>query len=158
MTKLTAALCTVFPKITCDYPREKTSVGVPTTQLTRGPDGNPATRPSAIAEPWESGVLIPHALTEDQYDAYHGVLGHYHVQTNKEDPGPAFQWDRVIDGARKLMTPQALMANGAEIGKPASDLGNHAAWRGQRREWSTSGPLTSNAVNDGTVDRSGNAA
>ena len=33
---------------------------------------------------------------------YRGVLGHYHIQTNKTDPGPAFQWDRVIDGAKKL--------------------------------------------------------
>jgi hypothetical protein len=25
------------------------------------------------------------------------------VQTNKQDPGPAFQWDKVINGARKRM-------------------------------------------------------
>jgi hypothetical protein len=37
--------------------------------------------------------------------SYHGVLGHYHVQTNKTDPGPAMQWDRVIDGARRLASP-----------------------------------------------------
>ena len=30
-------------------------------------------------------------------------MGHYHVQENKQDPGPAFQWDKVINGARKLM-------------------------------------------------------
>jgi N-acetyl-anhydromuramyl-L-alanine amidase AmpD len=25
------------------------------------------------------------------------------VQKNKVDPGPAFQWDKVIDGARRLL-------------------------------------------------------
>lgn len=73
LTKLTATLCTVFPKITCDYPK----------------DG--------------SGQLIPNKVPDDQYTNYHGVLGHYHVQANKNDPGPAFQWDRVVGGARKLL-------------------------------------------------------
>src|SRR5439155_19075834 len=73
LTKLTATLCTVFPKIRCDYPRDK------------------------------EGKLIPKKLEGDDYEAYQGVLGHYHVQTNKVDPGPAFQWDRLIEGARKLM-------------------------------------------------------
>jgi hypothetical protein len=74
LIKLTAALCTVFPKLPCDYPRDA------------------------------SGALIRTTLPNAEYDRYHGILGHYHVQTNKVDPGPAFQWDRVIDGARKLMT------------------------------------------------------
>jgi N-acetylmuramoyl-L-alanine amidase len=29
------------------------------------------------------------------------VLAHYHIQANKVDPGPAFDWDRVIGGARR---------------------------------------------------------
>jgi N-acetyl-anhydromuramyl-L-alanine amidase AmpD len=35
-------------------------------------------------------------------------MGHYHVQSNKVDPGPALQWDYVIGQARHLMkmTPQ----------------------------------------------------
>lgn len=74
LTKLTASLCTIFPKIDCDYPRDA------------------------------QGHLIPQALPPDHWKDYHGVLGHYHVQSNKNDPGPAFQWDRVIDGARALMT------------------------------------------------------
>ena len=73
LIKLTAALCTVLPKIDADYPRD------------------------------EQGRLINKVLTEDQYDNYSGVLGHYHVTSNKSDPGPAFQWDYVIDNARKLM-------------------------------------------------------
>ncbi len=73
LIKLTAALGQVFPKITLDYPR--------------GPDG---------------GVL-PHKLPDDELKQYQGVLGHYHIQTNKTDPGPALQWDKVIDGARRLL-------------------------------------------------------
>jgi N-acetyl-anhydromuramyl-L-alanine amidase AmpD len=70
----------VLPKITCDYPKD------------------------------ENGKLITHTLTPEQWEAYHGVLGHYHVQDNKQDPGPAMQWDRVINGARKLMGEKPLPA------------------------------------------------
>jgi N-acetyl-anhydromuramyl-L-alanine amidase AmpD len=73
LIKLTATLCTLFPKINCDYPKD------------------------------DSGALIRNKLPDDVYRTYHGILGHYHVQTNKVDPGPAFQWDKVIDGARSLM-------------------------------------------------------
>ncbi|MEO6245266.1 MAG: N-acetylmuramoyl-L-alanine amidase [Opitutaceae bacterium] len=73
LTKLTAALCQVFPKITCDYPR----------------DG--------------AGHLITKKLPDADLQKYQGVLGHYHIQTNKTDPGPAFDWDRVIGGARRML-------------------------------------------------------
>lgn len=73
LIRLTATLCRVLPRITCDYPK--------------GPDGKP----------------LDHALSPEEFKAYHGVLGHEHVQTNKIDPGPAFQWDRVIEGARALL-------------------------------------------------------
>jgi N-acetyl-anhydromuramyl-L-alanine amidase AmpD len=113
---LTATLCSVFPKITCDYPRQKSKLGPPDTQLVKD---SPASHTDALAGLNEPGVLIPHALSSEQYDGYQGILGHYHVQTDKQDPGPAFQWDTVIIGARKLMTPQALAANAAARGKPA---------------------------------------
>ena len=73
LTRLTATLCTVFPKIPCDYPRDA------------------------------EGRLIPRKLPPEDLERYRGILGHYHVQTNKVDPGPAFQWDRVVGGARKLL-------------------------------------------------------
>lgn len=73
LIRLTATLCSVFPKIRCDYPRDA------------------------------SGKLITRKLPDDAYRQYQGVLGHYHVQTNKTDPGPAFQWDLVVGGARKLL-------------------------------------------------------
>ena len=73
LARLTAALCTIFPRITCDYPREP------------------------------NGALMNHKLSAPQYSEYHGVLGHYHIQSNKVDPGPALQWDYVIGEARRLM-------------------------------------------------------
>jgi N-acetyl-anhydromuramyl-L-alanine amidase AmpD len=73
LIRLTATLCTLFPKIHCDYPRD------------------------------DAGALVRKKLPDDELKRYQGVLGHYHVQTNKVDPGPAFQWDKLIDGARKLM-------------------------------------------------------
>ena len=30
-------------------------------------------------------------------------MGHFHIQTDKVDPGPAFQWDYVIGNARCLL-------------------------------------------------------
>lgn len=74
LIKLTAALATVFPKIKPDYPRDA------------------------------AGNLVTAKLPDEELARYQGVLGHYHIQTNKTDPGPALQWDRIIDGARRLMT------------------------------------------------------
>lgn len=73
LIKLTAALAKVFPKINCDYPRDA------------------------------EGKLITKKLPDEELANYHGVMGHYHIQTNKTDPGPALQWDKVIDGARELL-------------------------------------------------------
>jgi N-acetyl-anhydromuramyl-L-alanine amidase AmpD len=120
LIKLTATLCTVFPKITCDYPRLRAGLGVPGTQpTTRAVEDDPKTHVGAIAGPSEQGQLIPHVLTFEQFDNYQGVLGHYHVQLDKTDPGPATQWDRVINGARALMSAQARARNAQMRGKPA---------------------------------------
>jgi N-acetyl-anhydromuramyl-L-alanine amidase AmpD len=73
LAKLTAAICTIFPKIKCDYPRAA------------------------------DGKLITHKLPGPELQSYEGVLGHYNIQTDKEDPGPALQWDYVIGEARRLM-------------------------------------------------------
>jgi N-acetyl-anhydromuramyl-L-alanine amidase AmpD len=73
LIKLTATLSQVLPQIKCDYPKDA------------------------------AGKLIPAKLPDAELEAYKGVLGHFHVQTNKVDPGPAFQWDYVIDSARKLI-------------------------------------------------------
>jgi N-acetyl-anhydromuramyl-L-alanine amidase AmpD len=73
LVRLTAALCKVLPHIRCEYPKDN------------------------------AGKLITHRLPEEELKHYQGVLGHYHIQTDKVDPGPAFDWDYVIDNARRLL-------------------------------------------------------
>ena len=77
LTKLTAALCKIFPKLKCRYPVDA------------------------------QGKLIPQKLRDDELKNYQGVLGHYHIQTNKVDPGPAFDWEQVIGGANKLLAEKS---------------------------------------------------
>ncbi len=72
LIRLTATLCKLFPGIHCDYPRDA------------------------------AGAVVRAKLADAELMRYQGILGHYHVQTNKVDPGPAFQWDRLITGARSL--------------------------------------------------------
>jgi N-acetyl-anhydromuramyl-L-alanine amidase AmpD len=76
LSRLTATLCAVLPGIRCDYPRDA------------------------------QGSLIPQKLADQDLKNYQGVLGHYHIQSDKVDPGPAFQWDYVIGNARRLMKGQ----------------------------------------------------
>ncbi len=73
LTKLTAALCAIFPNMPCDYPRDA------------------------------EGNLLTDVLPADQLADYRGLLGHFHIQQNKIDPGPAFDWNRVVDGARRQL-------------------------------------------------------
>lgn len=72
LIRLTATLCTLFPQIRRDYPKDA------------------------------AGALVPRKLDDEHLVSYQGILGHYHVQTNKVDPGPAFDWERLIDGSRRL--------------------------------------------------------
>jgi N-acetyl-anhydromuramyl-L-alanine amidase AmpD len=71
LAKLTATLTRVFPRLTADYPHGRNS------------------------------RLIPQALSQGKYASYHGVLGHFHVQENKVDPGPAFQWKKLFDAVKR---------------------------------------------------------
>lgn len=73
LIRLTATLSRVLPKIKCDYPKDAQS------------------------------KLIPEKLPDSELQEYEGILGHFHVQTDKVDPGPAFQWDYVINSARALL-------------------------------------------------------
>ena len=70
LAKLAATLCSVLPAIKCDYPRDA------------------------------EGRLITHKLPDAQLAAYKGILGHYHIQREKTDPGPAFDWERLQRGLR----------------------------------------------------------
>jgi N-acetyl-anhydromuramyl-L-alanine amidase AmpD len=73
LIKLTATLCKAFPQMKCNYPKDA------------------------------AGQLIRQKLPAADLKSYQGVLGHFHIQTDKVDPGPAFQWDYVIGHARKLL-------------------------------------------------------
>lgn len=41
------------------------------------------------------GRLIPRCLSAGEFAAFQGVLGHFHVQAGKSDPGVAFDWQRL---------------------------------------------------------------
>jgi N-acetyl-anhydromuramyl-L-alanine amidase AmpD len=79
LVKLTATLCKIFPKMKCDYPRDT------------------------------EGKLVAKKLSDDVLNNYQGVMGHYHVQTNKTDPGPALQWDYIIENARLILEPTSSL-------------------------------------------------
>lgn len=71
LIKLTVTLCRVLPQIRSDYPRD------------------------------ERGHLRTTELTEAELAAFSGILGHYHITDQKIDPGPAFDWDRLLAGVRQ---------------------------------------------------------
>lgn len=73
LIKLTAALCTLFPAIEPDCPRNT------------------------------DGTVRADVLSPEQWQDFHGVLGHYHIQANKTDPGPAMRWGYLLDAVRSRM-------------------------------------------------------
>lgn len=72
LAHLCAALHAVFPRIRLEVPRDA------------------------------AGDVIQTVLPEAELRAFDGILGHFHVQKNKQDPGPAMQWDRVLRDARRI--------------------------------------------------------
>jgi N-acetylmuramoyl-L-alanine amidase len=78
LSKLTATLVRIFPKMRLDVPRD------------------------------ENGVIRPNTLSSEELASYEGLLGHWHVTTVKTDPGPAFDWDRVIRGAQHELNRGSL--------------------------------------------------
>jgi N-acetyl-anhydromuramyl-L-alanine amidase AmpD len=76
LEKLAAGLARIFPRLAPDAPRAA--------------DGSVATA----------------VLSDEAWGQFHGILGHYHVQLNKADPGPAFDWESFLAGVHKeLATP-----------------------------------------------------
>jgi N-acetyl-anhydromuramyl-L-alanine amidase AmpD len=71
LIRLTATLCQALPRIEPDYPRD------------------------------ERGALRTSLLTDEEVAAFSGVIGHYHVSSVKVDPGPAFDWERLMDGVQR---------------------------------------------------------
>jgi N-acetylmuramoyl-L-alanine amidase len=73
LIRLTAALHRALPAIELQYPKERT------------------------------GDVLPRVMDDDEFRSFRGLLAHWHVQDNKIDPGPAFDWERVVTGARGLV-------------------------------------------------------
>ena len=73
LIKLTATLCQVLPRIRPDYPRDA------------------------------AGHLRTTTLTPEEMTNFSGVLGHWHITTNKIDPGPAFNWDRLLTAVHDIV-------------------------------------------------------
>ena len=71
LSRLTATLCRVLPRIRPDVPRDA------------------------------RGAVRPGRLEDAELAAFSGVVGHYHVSNTKVDPGPALDWDRVLRRARR---------------------------------------------------------
>ena len=76
LAALAAALAREFPAIALDAPRDA------------------------------EGHVRTDALSDEEEAHFHGVLGHYHLQTDKSDPGPAFDWERFLAEARAGSTPR----------------------------------------------------
>lgn len=72
LIRLGATLCRVLPKIRPVAPRDA------------------------------DGRICNHTLSDEQLANFHGILGHYHFSHEKVDPGPALNWDRVLEGVRRF--------------------------------------------------------
>jgi N-acetylmuramoyl-L-alanine amidase len=80
LVKLAAVLCREFPAIRPDAPRDA------------------------------SGKVREAALSDEEWREFQGILGHFHVQTNKNDPGPAFDWERFLTAVRARMAENETAA------------------------------------------------
>jgi len=69
LIKLTATLVRIFPKLELDVPRD------------------------------DKGAIRMNVLSREELADYSGLLGHWHITKLKIDPGPAFDWNRLLRGA-----------------------------------------------------------
>lgn len=70
LTKLAAVLCKVLPRIAPDAPRDA------------------------------QGRVRTAALDAAEFADFSGILGHNHVTVEKHDPGPALEWERLLEAVR----------------------------------------------------------
>jgi N-acetylmuramoyl-L-alanine amidase len=70
LVKLAAVLCLKLPRIAPDAPRD------------------------------EHGAVVDRVLDDDAWRDFGGILGHFHVQENKTDPGPAMHWEPFLARVR----------------------------------------------------------
>jgi N-acetyl-anhydromuramyl-L-alanine amidase AmpD len=75
LSKLIAALTLLFPKLKLQFPTNS------------------------------KGEIINTSLSLDAFREYQGILGHFHIEEHppKYDPGPAFQWEKLMNDIVKLL-------------------------------------------------------
>ena len=102
LARLYATLLRRFPKLKLAYPIEESSADEKKAFAT-ALDGDVGVSRDAYPD------VDTDKLTDARRRDFAGALGHFHVQSNKVDPGPAFDWKRLIAETRA-----ALAANGAD--------------------------------------------
>jgi len=110
VARLYATLLRRFPNLRLAYPIEETHAE------TRAPaeDWKAFQRAQNAQNAHVNGAAardaLPNVDTDKLTDArrrvFAGALGHFHVQRNKFDPGPAFDWKRLIVETRAAMAAQ----------------------------------------------------
>src|SRR6185503_13369765 len=76
LEKLLIALCRIFPEVRARAPVDR------------------------------EGKVLDQVLPSDaEITGFHGLLGHFHVEKGKVDPGPAFDWDRILGALRRAGIP-----------------------------------------------------
>lgn len=83
LVRLARTLRRIFPRIEADMPRAA--------------DGTPRST----------------VLTKEEFEQFHGILGHLHVSSSKVDPGPAFQWEAFLREVRAVGPVSAEAFRGA---------------------------------------------
>jgi len=63
LVRLTAVLCKILPRIQADAPRD------------------------------DAGRVLTSRMMEEHEARFRGIVGHHHVSEQKQDPGPAFDWE-----------------------------------------------------------------
>lgn len=72
LVRVAAALSSIFPKLELEAPRDA------------------------------AGRVRDDALSAEEFAAWQGLIGHLHVTPDKQDPGPAFDWEALLRRARAL--------------------------------------------------------
>ena len=69
--------------------------------------GQPAPKAKNLAQhaiyPKEYEKRMKRIKSDEEWQNFSGILGHYHVQTNKVDPGPGFDWEPFLAEVRRQL-------------------------------------------------------
>jgi len=77
LERLLIALCRIFPRIKAKIPRKE-----------------------------EGGILDRAFASDEELFRFEGLIGHYHITTGKVDPGPAFDWNRILNALKDAGVPE----------------------------------------------------